>query len=506
MDPRELLSFLRERLRNGRTSKRGKFIRPHAELSLERLEARDQPAVASTGAVISGYVFVDSNNNGVFDAGEQPIANNPIALRDGSGNTIATTTTDANGFYQFTTNQTIDTSPQTISHTLNFDSQNTNSVRTGTLPQFDPSLGQLTSVELVNAGSITSDISAENTSTTSGSTITGTVSGQLSLTGTGFEVDTSLENNAGTFTASVFDGSLDFSGASGKDFGARTASGSKSVTLTGNDMQAFIGTGSVQVTESTVATSTAAGGGNVLVGVQSNGQANVQVIYHYTPSNALQPGNYVVVQTTEPPGTIDGKDSSNGVFVPHAPGNDFIPVTLTNGVSTNNDFGELLPGSVSGVVYYDVNRDGVADGGDSSIAGSVVTLTGTDDLGNSVSLQAVSNGNGFYQFTNLRPGTYTLTQDEPTGFSDGTDNLGSLGGTVSHDQFSGIALGAGQNGVQYNFGEVVNPISAFPPPPISPPPPPVSPPPVSSPVNPPPVFSKLDFLSSSPVWRQLLGL
>ena len=111
---------------------------------------------------------------------------------------------------------------------------------------------------------------------------------------------------------------------------------------------------------------------------------------------------------------------------------------------------------------------------------------------------------------NLRPGTYSISHDQPAGFSDGPDNLGSLGGTVSQDLFGNISLGMGQDGVQYNFGEVVNPISPFPPPPVSPPPvspPPVSPPPVSPPpVNPPPILSKLDFLSSSSVWRRLIGL
>jgi hypothetical protein len=497
MDPMEFLAYLRERLGGQRKGGTARSIRKTSYLNLEALERRDQPA-ASAGASISGYVFVDSNNNGTFDAGEQPIANNQIALQDSSGNTIATTTTDANGFYQFTTNPTIDTSPHTLTHNLDFASQNTDNVRTGELPQFDPSLGQLTSVEIINTGSITSDISAENTSNTSPTTISGTVSGVLSLTGTGFQLDTNLANNAGTFNATVFDGSLDFSGSSGKDFGPKTASGSKSITLTGDAMQAYIGTGTVQVTESTTATSSATGGGNVLVGVQSNGQAGVEVVYTYIPSNSLKPGNYIVRQLAEPPGTIDGKDSSNGVFVPHAPGNDFIPVTLSNNVSANNNFGELLPGDLSGYVYYDRNRDGVYSLGDSPIAGSVVTLTGTDDLGESVSLQTTSDATGHYQFINLRPGTYTLTHDEPQGYSDGTDNLGTLGGTVSTDQF-GISMGVGQHGYRYDFGEVVNPISAFTPPPVSPPP--VSPPSGSQT----PDVSKIDFLSSSAYWRRFVS-
>jgi hypothetical protein len=499
MDPRELLAFLRERMHGGRRGKSAKTIRKSSRLDLEPLERRDQPA-AATSTVISGYVYLDNNNNGILDNGDQPVANNPVALQDTSGNTIATTSTDANGYYQFTTNPNISTTPQTLTHTLNFDSQNTDNVRSGSVPQFDPSLGQLTSVEIINSGSITSDISAENTSHTSASTIQATVSGTLSLTGTGFQLDTNLQDNAGTFSATVFDGNLDFSGGSGQDFGPKTASGSKSITLTGGDIQSFIGTGSVQVTESTSATSTAAGGGNILVGVHSNGQANVEVVYTYIPSNSLKPGNYVVRQLSEPPGTLDGRDSSNGALVPHDPGNDFIPVTLAHNVSANNNFGELLPASLSGVVYWDRNRDGVGDQGDASIAGSRVTLSGTDFLGNAVSIQTASDVNGHYEFDNLLPGSYNLSHDEPAGYSDGPDNVGSLGGTTSTDLFSNITVTPGQNGYWYNFGEVVNPISPFPPPPISPPP--ISPPPVA----PPPVLSKLDFLASSSYWRSLMGM
>src|SRR5262249_6021759 len=155
----------------------------------------------------------------------------------------------------------------------------------------------------------------ENTSLTSSTTINGVVSGSLSLSGTGFTVTTQLQNNAGSFSAKAFDGSLDFSGGSGKDFGTNNADGTKSVTLTGSALQAFIGSGSVQLTEQTVATSTASGGGNVLVGVLSTGQAHVQVIYHYIPSNCLAPGNYTIVQTAQPPGTLDSKESSNGVVL-----------------------------------------------------------------------------------------------------------------------------------------------------------------------------------------------
>ncbi|MBA3482183.1 MAG: DUF11 domain-containing protein, partial [Pirellulales bacterium] len=55
-------------------------------------------------ATAGGHVYVDKNNNGIFDPGEKPIANVTISLNgvDINGASVSrTTTTDANGKYQF---------------------------------------------------------------------------------------------------------------------------------------------------------------------------------------------------------------------------------------------------------------------------------------------------------------------------------------------------------------------------------------------------------------------
>ncbi|WP_193378495.1 SdrD B-like domain-containing protein, partial [Singulisphaera acidiphila] len=53
-------------------------------------------------AAIGDRVWEDSNGNGQQDAGELGIAGAIVKLRDSNGNVIATTTTDSNGFYNFT--------------------------------------------------------------------------------------------------------------------------------------------------------------------------------------------------------------------------------------------------------------------------------------------------------------------------------------------------------------------------------------------------------------------
>src|SRR5262249_39988717 len=144
-----------------------------------------------------------------------------------AGNTIVgTTVTDANGFYQFSEDDTVSTAVQSVTKTLTFPAAQTDYSISGLIGQFDPSLGTLQSVTITNSGCITSDLRVENTSTNSPSVITGTVSGNLTLTGpNGLSIQTNLSQYAGSYSATSFDGQLDFAGTSGDDFGSKTANG-----------------------------------------------------------------------------------------------------------------------------------------------------------------------------------------------------------------------------------------------------------------------------------------
>src|SRR6266404_2153202 len=93
-----LPSFGFRRLKRGARKPAAK-IAPRASLRLENLEDR----LVMSASAISGFVFADANNNGLFDPGEKPIANSSIQLQNSQGIVIGQTTTDANGFYQFTT-------------------------------------------------------------------------------------------------------------------------------------------------------------------------------------------------------------------------------------------------------------------------------------------------------------------------------------------------------------------------------------------------------------------
>src|SRR5262249_56183326 len=95
-------------------------------------------------------------------------------------------------------------------------------------------------------------------------------------------------------------------------------------------------------------------------------------------------------------------------------------------------------------------------GGEGGMGGVWIRLGGVDDEGQAVEVSVQTDENGFYLFSGLRPGTYSLTEAQPAGYSDGQESLGTAGGRVGQDQFLDINLQAGILGQFYNFGEVQN--------------------------------------------------
>ncbi|MFL9709437.1 SdrD B-like domain-containing protein [Methylobacillus sp. Pita1] len=132
--------------------------------------------------------------------------------------------------------------------------------------------------------------------------------------------------------------------------------------------------------------------------------------------------------------------------------------TVRNDIPVNNL-------SVSGRVYVDVNDDGLLGAGEVGIGGVTITLTGTSSDGTPVSRTIQTAPDGSYTFAGLPPSNdagYTIVQTQPAGYTDGKDQVGSLG--TQSGISPGIVLPAGtdsftvvltnQSGTGYNFGEV----------------------------------------------------
>lgn len=110
--------------------------------------------------------------------------------------------------------------------------------------------------------------------------------------------------------------------------------------------------------------------------------------------------------------------------------------------------------SLSGFAFVDYDGNGVIDSGDNGYAGITVTLSGTDDQGNSVSWTAETDANGYYVFSGLRAGTYSLTFTAPP--SGGTAVVGSADGATDgtledSNTISGIVLTGDSQGAGYNY-------------------------------------------------------
>ncbi|HEY1376789.1 MAG TPA: SdrD B-like domain-containing protein [Gemmataceae bacterium] len=117
-------------------------------------------------------------------------------------------------------------------------------------------------------------------------------------------------------------------------------------------------------------------------------------------------------------------------------------------------------GSISGNVYLDLNDNGVRDQGEAGIAGVVIILTGTDDQGNAVTATTYTDDSGEYHFIGLEAGTYQVFEVQPQDYIDGLDAVGTVNGVqrgqlTDNDTIGSIVLAAGQNGVHYDFGELL---------------------------------------------------
>ena len=356
---------------------------------------------------LSGSVYYDTNNDGVKDAGENGIAGVTLTLTGSSvGGTAInqTVTTAADGSYSFTDLKNANGSGYTITETqpgVYLDGKETAGTQTGTV---------------------------DNTS---------------------FDA-TPAKNRISTIPFSAV------AAATGYNFGEVQSGG-----LSGRVYHDANGNGSYDAGEEL------AGVTLTLTGTDDQGQAVSQAVitaadgsYSFTnlrPSNAT---GYTVTET-QPNGIAD-----TGADVGSLGGS--AGINLVSGIvllpgqnGTGYNFRENAS-SLSGSVYLDANDNGSRDGGETGIAGVVITLTGIDANGAAVNRTTTTATDGSYRFIGLTSGSYILTETHPVIYQDGRETAGTAGGTADNTSFttasaqnliSGITLPAGTAGSGYLFGE-----------------------------------------------------
>ncbi|MBI5476108.1 MAG: T9SS type A sorting domain-containing protein, partial [Ignavibacteriales bacterium] len=141
---------------------------------------------------------------------------------------------------------------------------------------------------------------------------------------------------------------------------------------------------------------------------------------NYTFSN-LGPGNYTLneelqtgwIQTLGQPGVI----------------------TMTSGAAvTGKNFGNFQKVSISGQKFHDLDGDGVKDAEDIGLIDWTIRLSGT------ATASTTTDANGNYTFSDLGPGSYTLSEDMQTGWMQTKAPTGS------------IVTSSGTNVVNKDFG------------------------------------------------------
>jgi cyclophilin family peptidyl-prolyl cis-trans isomerase/uncharacterized surface anchored protein len=177
----------------------------------------------------------------------------------------------------------------------------------------------------------------------------------------------------------------------------------------------------------------------------------------YTFTN-LDPGLYTITQT-QPTGFTDGEEQ-NGTPEATIGDDEFADIDLTSvATSSGFNFGETTgssggTGGIAGFVYTDADNDGVKDTAETGVVGVTITLTGTDDQSQPVSRTTTTTADGSFSFTGLRAGTYALAETQPTGVTDGVETAGTAGGvTTTNDSITGIELEDGDIATGYLFGE-----------------------------------------------------
>ena len=163
----------------------------------------------------------------------------------------------------------------------------------------------------------------------------------------------------------------------------------------------------------------------------------------------LTPGTYTVHEL-QPAGYYEFGDSVGSAGGTQQGLDTISSVPLGSGVNaTDYDFCVQAPASIAGMIHVDLNGDCVYEPGEPLLAGVTVQLL---DSSNNVVATTLTDQNGQYQFTGLRPGTYTVHEVQPAGYYEFGDTVGSAGGTLQGlDTIAGAALGSGVNATDYNF-------------------------------------------------------
>jgi uncharacterized repeat protein (TIGR01451 family) len=370
---------------------------------------------AESGEALTGYVYVDRNNNGDRDAGEIGIAGVNVTLSGttATGDNVCTLlvscvrTTDATGAFTFLNLPTANGAGYTLTEQAQ---------GAPPLSQYGDGLDRAGSVGGVTVGTAGNDVIS--------SIQVG--AGQLG-------VDYRFGERPATLSGSVYTDNDD----DGVRDGAEQGIANVVVTLSGTTALG------ADICAQRAALPTPL---SCVINTGADGSFSF---------GDLPAGTYDLTET-HPMAYNDGRETAgvsggavnNGVFDPTPGANRITGIAVAAGADANgNLFGERIPPteptgvSVGGRVYRDPQRDGVDDN-EVGIPGVVVRL-----VQNGAVLQVVATGpDGGFTFPGVAPGAYTIEETQPAGY-----------GSSTPDRFAVVASVA--TPVFVRFGETVSTLS-----------------------------------------------
>ncbi|CAL1151181.1 unnamed protein product [Cladocopium goreaui] len=440
------------------------------------------------GARLSGFVYHDRSDDGIRDTGEEAIAGVTIELLDASGEVIGTTTTDSAGFYEFVD---LTAGIYTVRETQPvgwFDGKDT-----------EGTTGGVATNDLIS--SIPLEFGDDSQNNNFGELLGATIGGRVhAMDGPDCDFDNpdvllegvtiELLNPAGQVIATTTtnaQGRYQFTGLRPGEYQVRerqpegyydggervgTAGGTLSDDLIsgivvgseenatqydfcehiGADLSGYVyhdrsNDGIKDPGEEPIAGVTL----KLLKDGEDTGQRAVTDESGFYQFTNLDRGEYCVMEV-HPEGWIDGLDTAGNLGGEATnPGDMICEITLDYGDdAVEYNFGELLPGSIGGLVHSSTEPDCIDDPNAMPIAG--VTIELLDESG-AVIRTTTTDADGRYLFDNLPPGKYGVREIQPEGYFDGGEIVGEKGGGVSDDLFTGINVGSAEDVRGYHFCE-----------------------------------------------------